>query len=82
MAVAPVWMRSLRILIFTISDMTTRLTASINRFTTLLPMSSMNINANIEMPVTIRNIRSCRLTLWSKMISNHFFITQCFLLIS
>ncbi len=67
-------------LIFTMSQMPTMLTAKISRFTRFLPMGRINISATIHMPVTIRNIRSCRLILWSKISSSHFLNTQYFLL--
>ena len=44
----------------------------------LLPIGRVNISAIIQIAVTIRNIRSYRLILWSWRISIHFFITQTF----
>ena len=80
MAVAPVWIRSFRILNFTMAVMKARLAARISRFAKLLPMRSIMVRATMLIPVTTRNIRSRRLILWSKIISNHFFNTWRFLL--
>ena len=75
MSVAPVLMHFFWILIFTTAAMQIRLAARISKFIRFLPIGRMIISATIQIPVTIRNIRSRKAILWLKMISNHFFIT-------
>ena len=61
MAVAPIWMRLLRILNRTITAIAIRLMISSTEFKILRPMGRVNISAIMQMPVTMRNIRSYRL---------------------
>lgn len=80
MAVAPVLIQPFRMLYFTTKAMKIRLTTKMKRLKRFLLISNTNISAIMLMPVTRRNIRSRRLILWLKIISNHFFITLHFLL--
>ena len=47
--------------------MAARLTARIRMFQMLLPIGRMNASATMQVPVTMRNMRSCRLIWWSEM---------------
>ena len=69
-------MQSCCILFLTMTAIEKRLAASISTLIRLLPMGSMIASAIMQTPVTMRNIRSFRLTLWSKMSSIHFLNTR------
>ena len=76
MPVAPSWMCSVRMLYLTIREMAVRLAARRKRLAMLLPISRIKVSATMLMPVTTRNIRSCRPIRWSKMCSSHFLIIR------
>ena len=62
-AVAPAWIRSFRILTFTITAIMAILMGSRIKFSFVLTINNIHISATIQMNVTIRNIRSRKLTL-------------------
>ena len=53
-------MRPFRMLNFTMSAIAARLTINSTIFKILLPMGKVNISAIMQIPVIMRNIRSCR----------------------
>lgn len=63
MAVAPARTRFFRMLNLTINAMAIRYITIIRMFQSVRPIGMVNISASIQMPVTRRNIRSCRLIL-------------------